>query len=1015
MARLDATWYHFWQRGQVWYNFDSGSGITTAESSFTADAVKRSTPSSGFTSNAVLGLTGTGSFTADAVLTSSLTETGSFQADAWLYSGTTGSTFTADAIIFLGTVSGGGGGNSGGTLPQATIVIAYDGVDITADVEIATAEFTSMVNGNTGMCQLRVVDDGHTYSFSSGHSITLDIDGKRVWGGYLLQVKRGYPFYVEKTSTPSTAHRWWNLVGVDYNFLFERRIVYSAAHPTTKTDWSFPAGTWDDTIINTIFDSYLPGIASDGLSRANVQRVSVAIFDISGVTSGVDSSGHRNTGGSVASAGFKWRDMMDEVSRSTGGVYYIDPDKVLNYGDVDIASTPYVLTDTPSLPVDVGFRKMTILQNGSDLVNDYRLWGAALGSNHIVYNHTEDAASVLLHGLWQAGNFNSALYSPAAVNFAARTVVYGTPTNKRGHKDDAVSFTCTVFAPVFRAGMRVHAISNIWGFDDVIPIRMMVTRFINPHQAVFELTLSHAIDEPWSTFQTVWPKVPSPQLPPTPTPKPPPTPAPCTPARFDDFNRVVLDGTWGTTPGGKVWTAAGSADLIDVDSAVGRIITYGGSSKTGTTTITTGLSTTQDVYITVRVKSHPPVFGTEDDFTMVAFQLGGAYFGWLKATTIDDSNAFFLNGLYWPSGDTFWNSLGDGFAIFAVEINAGVARLKAWDENGAEPDWMVTTSDLGSIGSEGATFESSATDDQVLEVDYIDLIYTGNLCTCTVQTFDDFNRAVYDGWGTSTTGAVWTAVEGSASVHDWGTFGQVGELDAYYIGGDYWANGYMTVDYPFSSGECVNATVRFALTGDYIPTEWAFTFAGVTFGWQDLGDGGYRTGISSGAGEAWSYNTGGSVYSGPGAVNPFAILEVSICDGVAHMRVWTEADPTQVFDLVTPATVDYTGTPGAILVRTSTYNAELFVDYINICSVVPLDQIPLEGYVCEDARTDDYITYRATRSYVAGTTEVWVNGLRQNRGSNGYLETGGQRTITFDHALLAHDLVRICYQANGVL
>ena len=101
MARLDARWDNFWERGQTWYGFDQDGPVQiTYESAFTADAVARQTASGSLTSDAVLRGAWASSLATDAIVLRE--QASSFSADAVVVSG--GSTeivdaFTADAII----------------------------------------------------------------------------------------------------------------------------------------------------------------------------------------------------------------------------------------------------------------------------------------------------------------------------------------------------------------------------------------------------------------------------------------------------------------------------------------------------------------------------------------------------------------------------------------------------------------------------------------------------------------------------------------------------------------------------------------------------------------------------------------------------------------------------------------------------------------------------------------------------------------------------------------------------
>lgn len=222
---------------------------------------------------------------------------------------------------------------------MSVIVISVDGVPITDDVIIAGASFISLVNGSPGQCGFQVRDDAHAYAFVAGQPITMSIDGTLYWGGYVMRARYTYPLSVmDTTVTPVTVARYWSIEGVDYNILFQKRVIFDPAAPISKLDFQYPVDTYDDTIIKDIFDNYLD-ISGDGLTRTDVNRVAKAFLDIAGVT--------HKAGGMVASAGMTWGDMMNSVARATGGVYYITPDKNLHYVDAGTVTSAYTLTDRP--------------------------------------------------------------------------------------------------------------------------------------------------------------------------------------------------------------------------------------------------------------------------------------------------------------------------------------------------------------------------------------------------------------------------------------------------------------------------------------------------------------------------------------------------------------------------------------------------------------------------------------------------------------------------------------------
>src|SRR6185503_7706406 len=85
----------------------------------------------------------------------------------------------------------------------STVVIRYDGTDITADVMPATARFDSQFNAAPGSFEFTVRDKQQVYNFVSGKTITCEIDGKVLWSGYVTNPRRKFAFPAVNTAVPS--------------------------------------------------------------------------------------------------------------------------------------------------------------------------------------------------------------------------------------------------------------------------------------------------------------------------------------------------------------------------------------------------------------------------------------------------------------------------------------------------------------------------------------------------------------------------------------------------------------------------------------------------------------------------------------------------------------------------------------------------------------------------------------------------------------------------------------------
>jgi hypothetical protein len=496
-------------------------------------------PPPGFTLDAVLRRTQVGSVTLDASF--AYQRTGSITADAVLKAAIRNE-FALRAFI------------KGDTTAEAGTHIRVGGVDITRDVIYKDAEFLTLVNGAPGSFRFSVRDNNRTRSFTDGAEVTLDIDGVRRFGGYVTQVTETYFFPVVDTSDVTKVQRLLTLIGVDYNILFSKRVLYDKGHPADVELRSWPAGTQDDTIIRYALDHYTD-LYADGV-----------VFD------GVDHVGFPNPdhAGIVGSGGLYFGDFMHEVNRLIGAVWYLDPYKRLTFADVDVPNASVGLSDRPG-PGQVGYREFRRSMSAAKMANDAFVWGAAQGWNRLAFSRATDAPSIAAHGLWQYGEFSTQMYKQASVDQRADSIVNGTPQSKRGGKDDQVSWELATFSTAFVVGQKVEIENEVWGVSDVVPIRRMRITFPVKNHARFDLGISHEIDEPWNIFESFFPRFRIPRFPITEIKDPPPQQLTCwvnPPEWLDDFNRNLINEAGCTSWGGYQWFPTGGVVGDDYGSAI---------------------------------------------------------------------------------------------------------------------------------------------------------------------------------------------------------------------------------------------------------------------------------------------------------------------------------------------------------------------------------------------------------------------------------------------------------------
>jgi hypothetical protein len=492
---------------------------------------------------------------------------------------------------------------------MSTFVIRVNGVDITNDIIIDDAEFTSQASGSPGTCRFRVKDMDMSYLFTIGHELTLDIDGRRMWGGYVTSVKRAFFFKVEDTETRapcepiSRVPRALVVEGVDYNILFRKRFLYNRDEPTDTVLQSWPAGTHDDVQIRYMCENLL-FLDDDGLDT----------------TTKVEYVGTPNPDkqGNPAGAGQSWESAMQAIAYLTGAVFYIDPDKALVYTDVDTPNATYGLSDVPGAG-QLGYRDPEIVHDATNMRNDALVWGAGQGPGGVKFHRTEDATAIATHNRWQIGDFRQDMWRQESVNKRAESYVYGSPQNKRGGKDDAISVRLTLFEPAFRVAEKVAFESVVYGYSDVIPIRRQRITFISPTEARYELVLSHYVDQPWNIFEWYFPDYHFPPIKPiiTEPPKPPDYPhCPVQPASML-LGRVIFSDTF--------------------DRETGK-----SDSKYGCGTYRTGPYThNPESNVTIDATKSPPTGDVAGKYVVMDYPSGNA---WEVLAAVDGTGVSFPNG-----------------------------------------------------------------------------------------------------------------------------------------------------------------------------------------------------------------------------------------------------------------------------------------------------------------------------------------------------------------------------------
>jgi hypothetical protein len=278
----------------------------------------------------------------------------------------------------------------------STVVIKYDGTDITSYVEFADATFEAAMNAVPGTFAFSCKDPSQALSFVTGKKITLDIDGVRIFGGYLTQVSRGYAFDADKVpgSPGAFKNRIWKLAGVDYNILFDKRVLRRPADYLSQIPTVVISQT-DGQLIGTLCSSYLDLPSG---------------FDSTSFIDGI------KTFSSFAweQQGTKWRVQMEDFVQWTAALYYIDGNLALHHHSIATTVKRWGFSDKPNnngitaspatyQGATMGPREVDGVEDGSILVNDMFVWGGSpfAGSGGTVFSRSTDATSETAHGVWQ--------------------------------------------------------------------------------------------------------------------------------------------------------------------------------------------------------------------------------------------------------------------------------------------------------------------------------------------------------------------------------------------------------------------------------------------------------------------------------------------------------------------------------------------------------------------------------------------------------------------------------------
>lgn len=401
---------------------------------------------------------------------------------------------------------------------MSTVAVVIDSVDRTSACVFAECNFTQNMNAVPGTFTLKVRDPDRTLSFATGVEISLDVDGARLFGGYVTQVSMAH-FAPAADTADLDAYdlRVWVLRGVDYNIIFDRRVVRNTADYLRAVDLS--AETTDGAILRSIVDDY----------------ADMTDFDSSGIEDIATIAG-----GDVIAQGTKLRVAFERLQLFAGAVWYVDGNKNLIWTPFESVEKRWGFSDQPNNdPITVspaeyqgatyGFRDVEGTEDGSYIVNDMLLWGGSqfAGSGGTVFARVEDATSQATYGRWQRGetHFGERYYAiQENVDAVADQIINGPPGadiegQQKGLRYAQWQFTFTwnsANVPELSGtpdhiapGDIVTIDLETFGVTKLLPLRTLRTSFPDgfendgSHLVVFEGTFGLQLSDPFTLWRYV--------------------------------------------------------------------------------------------------------------------------------------------------------------------------------------------------------------------------------------------------------------------------------------------------------------------------------------------------------------------------------------------------------------------------------------------------------------------------------------------------------------------------------
>jgi hypothetical protein len=346
----------------------------------------------------------------------------------------------------------------------SVVVVKYDGIDITSDILWSTATFEVQQGAVPGPFQFTVVDRNHNHSFITGKELTMDIDAVPHFGGYVVQVERAYPFPAMDTYnvSPNDVPRYFTIHGLDYNLLFDKRVLRRPASYLTQIP-NFSMASTSGALIRQMCADYLD-IPAGFDTTTYVDDLTPPFKEASPT-------------GAWQQQGTPFRKQMEDFTQFTAAVWYFDAEKKLHHHAIESAVKRWGFSDHPNKQAitaspltyqgaTIGMREVNAVQKGDHKVHDVLIWGGSqwAGPGGTVFKRetATPATGTISYQLAETHFGEFGYGTQAGVDERANIIVNGSPGAVEGDQQRGLKYDQWNF----RMAWYAHLVPKLAGVPD---------------------------------------------------------------------------------------------------------------------------------------------------------------------------------------------------------------------------------------------------------------------------------------------------------------------------------------------------------------------------------------------------------------------------------------------------------------------------------------------------------------------------------------------------------------------